>query len=106
MLITDQQYRRLMNDYNDSGVLAHAAMKADIDPKTARRYIRAGRGPQELKAAHTWRTRQDPVEAIWPEAQRWLEQTPELEAKMLFEHLLAEPGSRWTAGRCARFSAG
>ena len=101
MLITDQQYRRLMNDYNDSGVLAHAAMKADIDPKTARRYIRAGRGPQELKAAHTWRTRQDPVEAIWPEAQRWLEQTPELEAKMLFEHLLAEPGSR-VDGRALR----
>ena len=90
MLITDQQYQRLMKTYNDSGVLKHAAMKAGIDPKTARRYIRAGQGPQELKPAHTWRTRADPVVAIWPAAQRWLEETPELEAKMLFEHLLAE----------------
>ena len=61
------------------------------DPKTARRYIRAGQGPQELKPVHTWRTRADPVAVMWPVAQRWLEETPELEAKMLFEHLLADP---------------
>ena len=93
MLITDRQYQRLMKEYNASGVLAHAAMKADVDPKTARRYIRAGQGPQEMKPSHTWRTRADPVEAIWPEAKRMLEETPELEAKMMFEHLLADrPG--------------
>lgn len=93
MLITDRQYQRLMKEYNTSGVLAHAAMKADMDVKTARRYILAGKGPQEMKQPHAWRTRADPVEAIWPEAQRMLEDAPELEAKMLFEHLLAErPG--------------
>jgi hypothetical protein len=90
MLITDQQYQRLMKTYNQSGVLGHAAMKAGIDPKTARRYIRAGQGPQEMKPVHTWRTRADPVAAMWPAARRWLEETPELEAKMLFEHLLAD----------------
>jgi hypothetical protein len=90
MFITDQQYQRLMKEYNNSGVLRHAAMKAGMDPKTARRYLRTGKGPQELKPEHTWRTRRDPIEAIWPQAQQWLEQTPELEAKMLFEHLLAE----------------
>ena len=79
-----------MKTYNQSGVLGHAAMKAGIDPKTARRYLRAGQGPQELKPVHTWRTRQDPVAAIWPTAQHWLEEAPELEAKMLFEHLLAD----------------
>lgn len=90
MLITDQQYQRLMKAYNNSGVLAHAAMKAGIDPKTARRYVRAGQGPQDLKVAHTWLTRKDPVATIWPQAKEWLAQTPELEAKMLFEHLVAE----------------
>ena len=90
MLISDRQYQRLMNQYNASGVLAHAAMKADVDPKTARKYIQAGQGPQELKKPHTWPTRRDPLGAIWPEAKTWLERTPELEAKTLFEHLLAE----------------
>ncbi len=94
MLITDRQYQRLMKEYNGSGVLAHAAMKADVDPKTARRYIRAGQGPQEMKPQHTWRTRADPIAAIWSDAKRMLEETPELEAKMLFEHLLADrPGA-------------
>ena len=101
MLITDQQYQRLMKEYNNGGVLAHAAMKAGVDPKTARRYIRAGQGPQDLKPVHTWRTRQDPVEAIWPEAERWLEETPELEAKALFEHLLSEGPGR-ADGRALR----
>ena len=91
MLITDQQYQRLMKTYNDSGVLGHAAMKAGVDPKTARRYIRAGKGPQELQPAHDWRTRVDPLAAIWPAAEQWLETTPELEAKMLFEYLLTDP---------------
>lgn len=90
MLITDQQFQRLMKTYNQSGVLGHAAMKAGVDPKTARRYIRAGQGPQDMKPVHTWRTREDPVAAMWPVAQRWLEETPELEAKMLFEHLLSD----------------
>jgi len=90
MLTSDRQYQTLMKEYNSSGVLARAAMKADMDVKTARRYVRAGQGPQELKKKQTWRTRADPVAQIWPAAQRWLEETPELEAKMLFEHLLAE----------------
>src|ERR1035437_8560281 len=64
MLITDQQYQQLMKAYNSSGVQAHAAMKAGIDPKTARRYIRAGQGPQDLKTAHTWRTRTDPPRVL------------------------------------------
>lgn len=93
MFITDRQYQRLMKEYNASGVLAHAAMKADMDPKTARRYLRAGKGPQDMQPLHTWRTRCDPVEAIWPAAERMLVEAPELEAKMLFEHLLGErPG--------------
>ena len=69
-----------MREYNDSGVLGHAAMKADMDPKTARRYLRAGRGPQELKAKHDWRTRADPVSTIWAQAERMLQDAPELAA--------------------------
>ena len=37
-----------MKEYNSRGVLAHAAMKADMDVKTARNYVRAGRGPGEI----------------------------------------------------------
>jgi hypothetical protein len=95
MPITDQQYQRLMNQYHENGgVVGHAAMKAAMHRETARRYLRAGKGPKELSKPHTWRTREDPVKAIWPEAQRRLEEQPELEAQTLFEDLLEKnPGA-------------
>jgi hypothetical protein len=93
-MITDQQFQKLMKEHNKSGVLSHSAMKAGMDPKTARRFIRAGKGPQEMKSAHTWRTRTDPVKAIWVGAQLWLADSPELEAKMLFEYLVTEQAAK------------
>ena len=89
MNITEQQYQRLMNEFKNCGVLQDAAMKAGMDRKTARRYVKAGQGPTEMIGVRHWRTRRDPLADIWAETQRWLEITPELEAKALFEHLLA-----------------
>lgn len=74
-------------------MLGQAAMKAGMHRETARRYVTAQTGPTQLKKPHTWRTRTDPLDAIWPEAERWLQESPEVEAKALFEHLLAtRPG--------------
>lgn len=95
MAITDQQYQRLMKEYNDNGAsIERAAMKAGMHRETARRYLQAGRGPKQLNKPHTWRTREDPVKAIWPEAQKRLEAQPQLEALTLFEDLLEKnPGA-------------
>lgn len=47
-----------------------------------------------MNKPHTWRTREDPVKTIWPEAERRLEAQPALEAQTLFEDLLEKhPGS-------------
>ena len=91
-MITKRQYQRLMSEYQKTGKVVVSAMKADIHPQTARKYLRAGKRPDELQAKHTWRTRPDPVAAIWPEAERMLEEAPELEAKELFEHLCGMHG--------------
>ncbi len=68
-----------------------SAMKADVHPQTARKYIGAGKPPEQLQAPHTWRTRPDPLEQVWESAQQMLRDAPELEAKTLFEHFLAQP---------------
>ena len=67
-MITEHQYRRLMTNYRQSGVVSHAAMKAGMDRETAARYLQAQAGPAQLKAPHTWRTREDPLEALWLKA--------------------------------------
>ena len=79
-----------MKTFNDGGSIGLAAMKAGMDRKTARRYLRRGAGPTTLKQTRHWQTHPDAFATIWPEVVRWLEDTPEIEAKALFEHYLAQ----------------
>jgi len=45
------------------------------------------------KKAHYWRTRKDPFETVWPDILLWLQDTPDVTAKELFERLQKEqPG--------------
>jgi hypothetical protein len=74
--------------------LAAAAAKADMDEKTARKYRELGKLPSEIKADHTWRTREDPFAEVWAEVKEKLKINPGLEAKTLFEDLQRRyPGS-------------
>lgn len=92
-MITNKQYQRLMSVYEQTGKVVLSAMKADIHPQTARKYIEAAKAPAELRQLHNWRTRPDPLERIWGEVAAMLQDAPELEAKTLFEHFLSRPDS-------------
>jgi hypothetical protein len=92
-MITNKQYQRLMSEYEKTGKMVVSAMKADVHPQTAAKYIAAAQPPAELQVKHTWRTRPDPLSGIWPKAREMLEKAPELEAKELFEYLRGLPGS-------------
>src|SRR5690606_32223768 len=86
-MITEQQYQRLMKAYAQCGVLGTAAMKAGMHRETAAKYVAVGHGP--VREQNRGRRRPDPLTTIWPEAERVLQDAPEVEAKALFEHLLA-----------------
>ena len=86
-MITKQQYRKLMSEYQETGNVTNSAMKAGMSRRIARKYLQAGQPPEELQAKHTWRTRKDPLVEIWPQAAAMLEETQDLEAKALFEYL-------------------
>lgn len=64
-----------------------SAMKSGMSRNTARKYLRQNDVTEQRREPHTWRTREDPLAAIWPRAEEMLRQAPELEAKALFEHL-------------------
>ncbi len=82
-----------MSEYKTTDNIGKSAMTADVDRHTASKYIEAGKSPAELQAKHTWRTRPDPLVKIWAEVEKMLEDAPELEAKTLFEHFLADANS-------------
>jgi len=74
-------------------------MRADMDRKTARRYLREAKLPSELKEPRAWRTREDPFEEDWPWVEGLLSTTPELEAKTLFEALQERRPGRYQEGQ-------
>src|SRR5437016_1752688 len=90
-MINLKQYRRLRKKYAQTKHMSLSALRAGIDRKTARKYIQTQQTPQQLQKPHTWRTRPDPLAKAWPKAAQMLADAPELEAKSLFEFLLAQP---------------
>jgi hypothetical protein len=99
MQVTDAQVRKLMEEVRKHGNLSRAAMKADMDRKTAGKYARLGKLPSELKQPRTWRTRSDPFELDWPWVEEQLANAPELEALTLFEALLERHPDRYQEGQ-------
>ena len=87
-MIAKQQYHRLMKEYQSTENVTASAMKADISRPTARKYLEAQQPPDRLQVKHTWRTRRDPLAAVWPQAEAMLREAPELEAKTLLEYFV------------------
>jgi hypothetical protein len=88
-----------MEEMSKHGHIGQAAMKADMDRKTARKYVAAGKLPSELKQPRDWRTREDPFAEHWLDVEAKLRDTPELEAKTLFELLQEQHPGRYEDGQ-------
>jgi transposase InsO family protein len=95
-MITEHQYQRLMKTNQDPSNVRKAAMKAGMHRQTAAKYIRQGHGPRKPTEPRS-RRRADPLTLLWPEAERFLRDSPELEAKALFDYLLGKLGAEAAA---------
>ena len=102
-MINQQQLTRLVTEFQREGNLSMSAMKAGMDPKTARKYVRSGVVRLPARGPRTWRTRTDPLGAAWALAVGYLKSAPELEARALFEHLLETAGEAIAAGQWRTF---
>lgn len=102
-MVTDHQVRKLMEEMSKHGKVGLAALRAGMDRKTARKYVRQGKLPSELKEPRAWRTRKDPFAEDWDDMASMLEHAPELEAKALFEHLLSRRPGRYVPGQLRTF---
>ena len=98
-MVTDQQVRRLFKLMQTEETLAVAAAKSGMDEKTARKYLKTGKLPSELKKERTWRTRPDPFEDIWDEIREKLAVNPGLEAKTIFDDLQARLPGKFSDGQ-------
>ena len=93
VVVKKTQLTKLVFERNQGATINMSAMKAGLSRNTARKHLRQDNPMEQRPLPHTWRTRPDPLEAIWPQALEMLRKAPELEARALFAHLLAaHPG--------------
>jgi hypothetical protein len=86
--VTDRQVQRLRASLGAGKPLRVAAMRTDMDEKTARKYRNLGKLPTEQEVwPRTYRTRPDPFVDVWEEVQEHLQANPGLQAKTLFAWL-------------------
>jgi hypothetical protein len=74
-----------------------------MDEKTARKYRKLGKLPSEVKADHTWRTRENPFVEVWAKVVPKLSVNPGLEAKTLFLDLQRRYPGRFQDGQLRTF---
>ncbi len=102
-MVTDNQVRRLFLETNKQQTKSLAAAKSGMDEKTARKYLKEGKLPSQVKKPRSYRTREDVFESIWPECQSYLEQNPGLEAKQLFQHFQRTYPGHFSDGQLRSF---
>lgn len=104
-MITDNQVRKLKKYLSKGKALGYAALKADMDEKTARKYRELHDLPSEIRSSRLreWRTRKDPFVEIWEEVEPYLLQNPGLEAKTVFNHLQRRYPGRFEDGQLRTF---
>jgi hypothetical protein len=85
----------MMEEMSKDGHIGQAAMKADMDRKTGRRYVTAGKLPSEMKQPRWWRTRPDPFAEGWPAVAAMLAEMPGLEAQTVLDLLEAKQPGRY-----------
>lgn len=88
-----------MEEMSKHGHVGVAAMKADMDRKTARKYVAAQMLPSEMAGERTWRTRPDPFVDVWPDVEQMLVDEPGLETKTMFEALQLKHPDRFVDGQ-------
>src|ERR1700736_5443422 len=100
--VSNAQVKEVRRNLHRGASLRQAAMKADMDRKTARKYRDLGQLPSEARTPHTWRTRPDPLAEVWPHLEELLGREPSLQAKTLLDWLEREhPGQDWPCHRRA-----
>jgi len=83
--VTAAQVKDLGRQLAQGAPLRTAAMRANMDRKTARKYREGGQLPHEARKPRTWRTWPDALAEVWPAVAEQLHKEPRLQAKTLWQ---------------------
>src|SRR5919199_4208486 len=92
---TDGEVHRMIRERSKGKTIDQAAARAGMSVPTARKYLRAGQLPSQLKHPRAYRTRADPFAADWAWIQAQLERDSALQAQTLFALLCEQHPERY-----------
>lgn len=102
-MVTDAQTRVLWRCLADGLSLRNAAMKANMNRKTAAHYRDNPVLPSERNTVRQHRTRSNPFEHVWESVEERLKAEPKLQSKTLFEWLQREHPGKFPDGQLRTF---
>ena len=91
--VTASQVKELWRELSQGASLRTAAMRSNMDRKSARKYRANGQLPAESRKARTWRTWPNAFAEVWASVEEQLQREPGLQAKTLWNWVRQEhPG--------------
>jgi hypothetical protein len=96
---TDSEVHRMIRERSKGKTLDQAAARAGMSVPTARKYLRTGKLPSQLKQPRSYRTRPDPFANDWAWIQAHLERDSAIQAQTLFALLCEQHPGRYQAGQ-------
>ena len=91
-MVKDEQVVQLRQLLRPNTTLKEISQQANMDTKTARKYIRLSMLPSENHRIRGWRTRTDPLAGVWGEVARQLQRNPTTSATAVLSALeVADP---------------
>jgi hypothetical protein len=84
---------------NTTNNLSLSASKTGMDEKTARKYLKLKKMPEDIQKAHNWSTRKNPFESDWEEISELLESNFGLEAKSILDYLQEKYPNKYDEGQ-------
>jgi len=98
-MVTDTQVRRLFKLSKAIDKLSLSSAKSGMSDNTARKYLREGKLPSQIKVEHTWNTREDPFKDVWEEVKEMLRLNTGLEATTIFKYLQRGNPGKYSDGQ-------
>lgn len=99
MTVTDAQVKKLRAEMAKTRKVDVSAVRAGMHRNTATKYLKTDDLPSEQQQLRSWRTRPDPFEEDWPGIVEKLKSQPRLQAKTLFDDLVAKHPGRYEPGQ-------
>lgn len=99
MAVTDAQVRKLRAEMARTRKIGVSALRAGMHRNTATKFLKTDELPSERQQSRSWRTRRDPFEEDWPGIVEKLKEHPRLQAKTLFDDLVAQHPGRYEPGQ-------